>query len=83
MRCRRLLAPPAFLLAIVAAPDVARAQAADTVFLEVGSPRVDGRVFKPHAARVRRHVAGADTPVAVEWINYLELGDSAGRPVMR
>lgn len=78
---------PTLLVAItlmaVETPIRAAAQAADTIALEVGSPRVDGRVFKPHAARVRRHVAGADSPVAIEWVNELTLGDSAGRPVMR
>jgi hypothetical protein len=81
---------PLLLPLLVAAPLVlslhpidAAAQSADTIALEVGSPRVDGRIFAPHAARVRRHVAGADSPVAIEWINELTLGDSAGRPVMR
>lgn len=53
---------------------------ADTLFLEVGSPHVDGRVFKPHAALVR--IYRGDTLTA-EWLNELTLGDSAGRPVMR
>lgn len=61
----------------------AQRPASDTIVLAVGSPQVNGRVFLPHAARVRRHVAGADSPVAIEWINELTLGDSAGRPVMR
>ena len=55
----------------------------DTVRLEVGSPEVDGRVYGPHAARVRVYTdAGGATPVA-EWTNELTLGDSAGRRVMR
>lgn len=58
--------------------------AADTIRLEVGSPHVDGRVYQPHAARVRVRVGeGAAERVTAEWTNELTLGDSAGRPVMR
>ena len=57
--------------------------AADTIRLEVGSPAVDARVYKPHRARVRIHMGGPDGPVTSEWMNELTLGDSAGRPVMR
>ena len=52
----------------------------DTLFLEIGSPLVDGRVFRPHAALVR--IYHGDTLTA-EWLNELSIGDSAGRPVMR
>jgi hypothetical protein len=63
-------------LALAAAPS-------DTIRLEVGSPEVDGRVYGPHAARVRVYTdAGGATPVS-EWTNELTLGDSAGRRVMR
>ena len=55
----------------------------DTLRLEVGSPRVDGRVYKPHKALVRVRIGDADSPVLREWTNELTLGDSAGRPVMR
>ena len=55
----------------------------DTVRLEVGSREVDGRVYVPHAARVRVHVGSLDTPPTAEWTNELTLGDSAGRRVMR
>ena len=55
----------------------------DTVRIEVGSPLVDGRVYKPHRARVRVHLGSTDTPPTNEWTNELTLGDSAGRPVMR
>jgi len=55
----------------------------DTIRLEVGSREVDGRVYAPHAARVRVHVGSLDTPPTAEWTNELTLGDSAGRPVMR
>jgi hypothetical protein len=54
----------------------------DTLRLEVGSPEIDGRVFKPHAARVRVYV-GEERRLSAEWTNELTLGDSANRPVMR
>src|SRR5687767_4958992 len=55
----------------------------DTVGFEVGSDAVDGRVYGPHAARVRVYTdAGGATPVS-EWTNELTLGDSAGKRVMR
>jgi hypothetical protein len=56
---------------------------ADTLRLEVGAPQVNGRVYAPHAARVRVRVGADDAPLAAEWTNELALGDSAGRPVMR
>lgn len=59
------------------------AAGADTLRLEVGSPEVDGRVYRPHAALVRVRVGDPDGPVLREWTNELTLGDSAGRPVMR
>ena len=55
----------------------------DTIRIEVGSKLLDGRVYKPHAARVRVRVGGPDGPITSEWTNELSLGDSAGRPVMR
>ena len=54
----------------------------DTIRIHVGSPAVDGRVYAPHAARVRVRI-GSDTATTAEWTNELALGDSAGRPVMR
>jgi hypothetical protein len=66
------------LMLIAFAP--AGGQTQDTIFAEVGSPAIDGRVFKPHAARVR--IYRGDTLVA-QWLNELTLGDSAGRPIMR
>lgn len=55
----------------------------DTIRLDVGSAAVDGRVYRPHTARVRVYTdAGGATPVS-EWTNELTLGDSAGRAVMR
>ena len=56
--------------------------AGDTLRLEVGSAQIDGRVFAPHAARVRVYV-GDDRRLSAEWTNELTLGDSATRPVMR
>lgn len=64
-----------------AAPVASPAQ--DTIRIEVGSKLLDGRVYKPHAARVRVRVGGPNAPVTSEWTNELTLGDSAGRPVMR
>ncbi len=55
----------------------------DTIRIEVGSKQVDGRVYKPHAARVRVRLGGPNGPITSEWTNELFLGDSAGRPVMR
>ncbi|MEZ4588912.1 MAG: hypothetical protein R2909_21275 [Gemmatimonadales bacterium] len=54
----------------------------DTIRVELGSPLVDGRVYRPHRARVRVWREGADAPIR-EWINELAIGDSAGRAVMR
>lgn len=55
----------------------------DTIRVEVGSPAVDGRVYAPHAARVRVYVGPGRGRMRAEWTNVLTLGDSAGRPVMR
>jgi hypothetical protein len=57
-----------------------RAPIGDTVRLSVGSPLVNGRVYAPHAARVRVRVGDS---LRAEWTNQLTLGDSGGRPVMR
>lgn len=65
------------------AQDHAHHQAADTIHLEVGSPQLDGRVYKPHKALVRIRIGDPKGPVLREWTNELQLGDSAGRPVMR
>ena len=55
--------------------------ASDTIRLEVGSKQVDGRVYAPHAARVRVYVG--QNRMRAEWTNVLTLGDSAGRRVQR
>lgn len=71
-------------VAAPAVPAVPAAPAADTIRLEVGGPGVDGRLYQPHAARVRVRVGeGAAERLTAEWTNELTLGDSAGRPVMR
>jgi len=75
------------LCVLLAAPCTANAwrtaTTPDTIRLEVGSKEVNGRVYAPHAARVRVHVGSLETPPTAEWTNELTLGDSAGRPVMR
>ncbi len=53
---------------------------ADTTWIDIGSPAIDGSVFVPHRARVRVQVDGVTVS---EWVNELTLGDSAGRPVAR
>lgn len=55
----------------------------DTTRIEVGSPAVNGTVYRPHRARVRVHLNSLDTPPTNEWTNELTIGDSAGRKVMR
>ncbi len=77
---RGLVSSLVVLASTLAAAELA-AQSRDTVFLTVGSPRVDARLFKPHGARVR--VYGADGRQIQEWDNELWVGDSAGRPVLR
>lgn len=61
----------------------AGAAPSDTLKLEVGSAAVDGRVYKPHKARVRVHIGSTDSAPVAEWTNELTIGDSAGRPIMR
>jgi uncharacterized protein (TIGR02246 family) len=57
--------------------------AGDTVHVEVGSPLLDGRVYQPHAARVRVWVGPGQGRMRAEWTNVLTFGDSAGRQVHR
>ena len=76
--------PCAVLVALCAAAPLAAQRApADTIRLEVGSSRVDGRVYQPHAARVRVRVGPGEGRLTAEWTNELTHGDSAGRPVHR
>jgi hypothetical protein len=73
----------ACLIAVLTAlllPCAAWTQSNDTLRIEVGSKVLNGRVFKPHAARVKVYVGDQLTN---EWTNELTLGDSAGRPIMR
>jgi hypothetical protein len=73
---------PILLLAALA-PAAVQAQKADTLRLEVGAREVDGRVYAPHAAKVRVYVGPAPGRVRSEWTNVLTLGDSAGRKVQQ
>jgi hypothetical protein len=63
--------------------DAAPVASADTIRLEVGSPEVNGKIYEPHAARVRVRVGDGDGRVVAEWTNELTHGDSAGRPIHR
>ncbi|MBX3174487.1 MAG: hypothetical protein KF709_08730 [Gemmatimonadaceae bacterium] len=69
----------AVLIATAFTAEVA-AQSIDTIFAEVGHSAIDGRLMKPHAARVR--VYRGDT-LTSQWLNELTIGDSAGQPIMR
>lgn len=60
----------------------AQSSTGDTIRLEIGSPQLDARVYRPHSARVLVRVGASDS-VTNTWTNELTLGDSAGRPVMR
>jgi hypothetical protein len=55
----------------------------DTIRLEVGSREINGKVYEPHAARVRVRVGEGEGQVVAEWTNELTHGDSAGRPIHR
>ena len=74
--------------AIVLAAAVPRADAqtsakGDTIRLEVGSKQVNGKVYAPHAARVRVRMGEGEGQLTAEWTNELTHGDSAGRAVHR
>jgi hypothetical protein len=72
------------LLALASATGpMASLASSDTIRLEVGSREVDGRVYAPHAARVRVYVGPGEGRMRAEWTNVLTLGDSAGRKVQR
>jgi hypothetical protein len=73
--------PFAGVLIAIPAP-LCGAQRPDTIRVEVGSPHLDGRVYRPHAARVNVRV-GDSTRITATWTNELTIGDSAGRAVMR
>src|SRR5688500_899494 len=84
LRSVAMLAVLCFVLAVpcasAAAPPVV---VSDTIRLEVGSKEVNGRVYAPHAARVRVRIGSDTSRIVTEWTNELTLGDSAGRPIMR
>lgn len=67
--------------ALLAMGPAGAAAGQDTVVVAVGSPLVDGTVFKPHAARVR--IYNPQGVLTAEWDNELRVGDSAGRAVAR
>ncbi len=73
----------AFGLAVAMACIPLQRAPSDTIRLEVGSTQVDGRVYVPHAARVRVWVGPGQGRMRAEWTNVLSLGDSAGRRVQR
>jgi hypothetical protein len=67
------------ILALIAAETAHAQKSSDILRLDVGAKEVDGRVYKPHAARVKIYIG--DRPTGAEWTNVLHVGDSAGRPV--
>jgi hypothetical protein len=71
------------LVAVSATRADAQAAPDDTLRLEVGSKHVNGKVYAPHAARVRVRVGEGAGQVTAEWTNELTHGDSAGRAVHR
>jgi hypothetical protein len=77
-----MIVPLGAALLMTFTPSAQRAPS-DTIRLEVGSPHVDGRVYVPHAARVRVWVGPGQGRMRAEWTNVLTLGDSAGRRVQR
>ncbi|MDQ3997370.1 MAG: hypothetical protein M3303_10175 [Gemmatimonadota bacterium] len=79
-----MIAAYCMLLAVSCCPATARpAVPSDTIRLEVGSPEVNGKVYEPHAARVRVRVGEGEGRVVAEWTNELTHGDSAGRAIHR
>ena len=71
------------LTALLLALAAASSPASDTLRLDVGAKAIDGRVYKPHAARVRVWVGPGEGRLQSEWTNELTVGDSAGRQVHR
>lgn len=83
-RMRRYLWLPSILVTL--APTTSHGQSApsrDTLHIEVGSPHVNGRIYREHAARVLVQHSGPSAASTSHWTNTLTLGDSAGRPVQR
>src|SRR5688572_30236856 len=71
------------MIAVALLFSLSAASASDTIRLEIGSREVDGRVYAPHAARVRVWVGPGAGRMRSEWTNVLTHGDSAGRQVHR
>ncbi|HEX6064909.1 MAG TPA: hypothetical protein VFZ04_11850 [Longimicrobiales bacterium] len=68
------------VLSVFALAEGALAQtSADVLRLEVGAKEIDGRVYQPHAAKVRVYVGPGQGTVRSEWTNVLTVGDSAGK----
>ncbi len=55
----------------------------DTIRIEIGSKQLNGKVYAPHAARVRVRIGSDTSRIVNEWTNELTVGDSAGRAVHR
>lgn len=72
-----------FIVASCCSPIGTIATGADTIRLEVGSREINGKIYEPHAARVRVYVGEGTGQLVAEWTNELTHGDSAGRPVHR
>lgn len=73
----------ATLLLVLASESTTSVAPGDTIRLEVGAKELDGRVYAPHAARVRVWVGPGEGRMRAEWTNVLTHGDSAGRKVHR
>jgi hypothetical protein len=73
----------ASVLLAIATASTGTAIAGDTIRLEMGAKEVDGRVYAPHAARVRVWVGPGEGRMRGEWTNVLTHGDSAGRKIHR
>lgn len=69
------------LALLVTSASAAGAQTAppapEVLKLEVGAKEIDGRVYKPHAAKVR--VYNGQGALRSEWTNVLAVRDSAGK----
>jgi hypothetical protein len=69
----------ALLVLLIFPIPVAAQTAPEVLRLEVGAQQVDGRVYRPHAAKVRVYVGPGQGTVRSEWTNVLTVGDSAGK----
>jgi hypothetical protein len=76
---RRAILFSVSVLTIGTARSLSAQTAGDVMRFEVGAKEIDGRVYKPHAAKVKIYVGEQAT--GAEWTNVLQVGDSAGRPV--